>query len=675
MRRTRHIVLLVLLVLMLLSVPSGLAQVTIPTTNNVSGDGHIRANRLGITFISSGQLPSDEERYQNALRLGAGWNRWPIYWNVVETAPGNFDWSAYDRVVVDDVRHGLNINAILLNKPEFYADGAIMEGLSAPVFSDGSDIPGPGKEINPNNPWAVYVFRTVQRYKPGGELARQQRWINGEGIRLWEVWNEPDLPLFWQGGIANYARLLKVAYLSAHFADPTATVMFGGLLYNTPDNWLVQVLALYRNDPNAPNFNWYMDAVALHSYSYPWRTGWLTQVVNDTLKAYAIDRPIFVNESGIGVWDDYPGPVWASSSGERLNLGTSEQQAWFFIQSTAYAYAKGAEVVFFHQLYDDCGDQPAGTNFPPHRGELCTGGQACFGDGFGLYRNASDSICYSQHPNPNSPRPVANAYRLMATVFGSQHFEGGTETRLNGITDIAFTRPNTNERIHVVWNRRFEPNVAVIAAEGGFATLHTLHGVSQILPQDGSYQIPLRAALPDAVPDLDPRDISAIGSEPVILIDRIDGDPSLAGIEATPGITTGIVLQPPATPTVRIAPTVSPLEPPTPGPVIAPPVQSTVAPENDTQPPITFMEPLPGVSAPTFVVRWEARDNGAIDRYVVWIRVNEGEWTPWLETQRTEGIYTGIPGNTYRFAVWAADTGGNWSPNTDLEAQAETRVE
>jgi hypothetical protein len=87
------------------------------------------------------------------------------------------------------------------------------------------------------------------------------------------------------------------------------------------------------------------------------------------------------------------------------------------------------------------------------------------------------------------------------------------------------------------------------------------------------------------------------------------------------------------------------------------------------------MDALPEVSARTFVVRWSAEDNGAIDRYIVWVQINDGGWTPWVETQRSEGIYTGVPGDTYRFAVWAVDSAGNWSPNTDLQVQAQTRVE
>jgi hypothetical protein len=281
-----------------------------------------------------------------------------------------------------------------------------------------------------------------------------------------------------------------------------------------------------------------------------------------------------------------------------------------------------------------------------------------------MYRNTAQSICYSQHPRPGTPRPSANAYRLLATIFGTEVFSGGEEIKANGITDITFNRPATNERIHVIWNRRFEPNIAEIPAEGLSATVYTLGGVTQLAPQGSIYQLQLRAAQPDNFPDLEPGDISAIGGEPVILIEHVEG---------------GSVSQPPPsiqiTPTVRVAPTVVPLSTPSPGPVIAPPVQPSVAPENDTQPPTTAMDTLPDVSGGTFVVSWSAQDNGAIDRYIVWVKIDDTGWTPWVETGRTEGIYTGVSGSTYQFAVWAVDTAGNWSSNTDLQIQAQTRVE
>ena len=76
-------------------------------------DSYLRMPRLGITFISSAEHPADESRYRNALLLGAGWNRWPMYWNVIDGGVG-YDWSAYDRLVQADLEHGLRINAILL---------------------------------------------------------------------------------------------------------------------------------------------------------------------------------------------------------------------------------------------------------------------------------------------------------------------------------------------------------------------------------------------------------------------------------------------------------------------------------------------------------------------------------------------------------------------------------
>lgn len=615
------------------------------------GTDFIFADRLGITFINSAEDAADDARYANALSLGVGWNRFPFYWQNIEIRPNVFDWSAHDEAVRRDISKGLRINAILLNRPSFYADGTIIAGLNEPVFADGSDIPGPGKAFNPANVWARFVFEAVQRYKPEGVFARQNNWRQGQGIRVWEVWNEPDYAPFWQGGIRNYARLLKVAYLAAKQADPQAIVMFGGLLFSTPDNWLARVLAIFQNDPNAAANNYYFDAVALHSYSYPARTGWLTLYVRDTLRTYGLRKPIWVNETGVGVWDDYPGPTFANAPEQRQRLATAEQVAWFFVQSTAYAWSEGADVVFFHQLYDDCGDRP--DNFPPNSGQ--------FGDAFGIYRNRTDSPCFSQHPQPDTPRPVARAVRMMAEVFGREPFEGGSVTRRDGITIITFERPRTDERIRVVWNRRFEGQTAELRVEGQSAQLYTLDGNRTLMPDGDVYRVELAPAQPDNFPDLDAGDISAIGGAPVILIERVTG---------------GLMPPPPVNPIATSPPvsTPAPLEP-TPGAILQPPPRPTVDIANDTTPPTTSMVPLPDVSPPTFTVAWQGQDDGEIDRYIVWVQIDGGEWQPWLETRRTSALYSGFSNHTYSFAVWAVDMAGNWSTNTDLIPQATTRVE
>ncbi|MEO0598558.1 MAG: hypothetical protein AAF126_20790 [Chloroflexota bacterium] len=69
-----------LLLLGLQGIPeSAVAQVapTPVTQAEYTGRSFERATNLGITFISSAQIEQNDERYQNALLLGAGWTRWP----------------------------------------------------------------------------------------------------------------------------------------------------------------------------------------------------------------------------------------------------------------------------------------------------------------------------------------------------------------------------------------------------------------------------------------------------------------------------------------------------------------------------------------------------------------------------------------------------------------------
>jgi hypothetical protein len=144
-----------------------------------------------------------------------------MYWSEIEREPGNYDWTQYDRAVHSDMMAGLRTNAILLGTPAIYADERSVPTLLAePVFSDGTDTPGPDKSVNPDNAWAAFVYQTVHRYRPGGVRSVSEGWPTGRGITMWEIWNEPDSRIFWGGTVEEYARLVKVAYLAARHADP-----------------------------------------------------------------------------------------------------------------------------------------------------------------------------------------------------------------------------------------------------------------------------------------------------------------------------------------------------------------------------------------------------------------------------------------------------------------------
>ena len=97
-------------------------------------------------------------------------------------------------------------------------------------------ILGDDGQVNPDNYWAAYVYKTVSTYK--------------SFIKIWEIWNEPDWVADWQlvdqwktraptaadlprfnGSIFDYVRMLRVSKLAAQLADPQAKIATGGLGY------------------------------------------------------------------------------------------------------------------------------------------------------------------------------------------------------------------------------------------------------------------------------------------------------------------------------------------------------------------------------------------------------------------------------------------------------------
>ncbi|MCA9903693.1 MAG: hypothetical protein KC547_07540 [Anaerolineae bacterium] len=633
-----------------------------------TNDGYLRMDRLGITFISSADHPASDARYRQALLIGAGWNRFPLYWHTVERAPNDFDWTPYDRVIAGDVRYGLQDNVILLGMPDFHRDGAAPRGLFEPVFADGSNASAPGKAPNSNNPYAVFVYQTVSRYKPGGDLARALGWFPEQGVRVWEAWNEPDLTLFWEGGVEAYARLLQVTYLAVKAADPQASVMAGGLAYINPleNDWLDRTLAVIARDPARVANNWYFDIAAVHSYSSAPRSGYVVARARSTLARYGLDKPVWLNESGVPVWDDYPGPTWtANDPGARQYRSTMLQQASYVVQSTAFAWAAGADVVFLHQLYDDCGNQPGGTDFEPNSNQS--------GDAYGLFRNTGAEGCFTHHPQPGTARPAAAAFNLMARIFDAAPFDTGHVLDLAGkATVIAFERPATADRLYVLWNRTTAQQVLDIPASAPEGMLYALDNRDfTVFPNDGLFQIGTQPARPG--------DELTFGGSPFLLVQRIDPslvqvDPLVIALEGESGTADAIARAATLAPISGVSGAVigqqATAGPPTPD------LRPTIDPAlGDITPPTVTVQPLPIISPPVFTVRWSGQDNGQIISYLIWVRVDGGDWQLWLETDATQADYTGTVGRTYDFAAWAQDAAGNWSSNTELAPQASTAVQ
>lgn len=482
----------------------------------------------GVNFISSAEQPADSQQYTNALSTGATWNRWPFYWHAIETAPGVFDWSNHDPIVAADIAHNLSLNAVLMGLPAFYYSGsqAVPNSLWEPVFSDGSDAPGPDKQINPNNKWAVYVSTAVNRYRPDGVLAQQEGWPAGVGVTHWEMWNEPDLTIFWDGTKEEYARLLKVGYLAAKQADPQAQVLSGAMANNFEDGFYTyynDLLTIYDADPLAPANNYFHDIMATHSYYYAWQSWLHVFRADNALTARSLDKPIWLNESGVPAWNDYPGPVWDPGSWFRATL---TEQADYTIQSAFFAIFAGADAIFHFQLYDGCGNQPQGTDFPPHHGELCTPegmlisdpSKPCAGDAFGLFSNPTDAACFTQHPLPETGRLNLAAFQVLTTYVTD--VEPLWRLRPDDTQEwVALYQPASNQRLLALWARLGDDETATVEAIGASALLIAPDGVvTPLTPMNGSYTLSLPAATNQNA-DFASSDLYPIGGRPFILVE------------------------------------------------------------------------------------------------------------------------------------------------------------
>ena len=496
----------------------------------------VTTTQFGFDFISSAEARAAEIRYQRAAEAGATVNRWPFYWYAIEqnplTQPGVFSWAWQDENTINDISHGLTIDAILLGTPPDLSTGGLaslgmpqigprarlwhedalgaasLSGVASPpqglylsVFTDGTDIPGPDKSINPSNPWARFVYAAVDRYRPGGVLARQQGWTSGQGIRVWEIWNEPDLSFFFSGTVSDYARMLKVAFLAARHADPNAQILFGGLANFEKPDWLRDTLNVIVTYPDRDANEWFFDSIATHNYSWAWRTFYHLYRARLVLDSLGLtDKTLWLNETGVSVCDDPPGPS-CSDPVHKTYRAAPQEQAAYIIQTATFAVWLRAEAMLVFQLYDDFGNGCPGI------------------DAYGLVRNVPAAPC---NPGDGTPRPAYHAYQVVTRYLSGLMPYWRRRPTVNQEL-VALQNQETGERVISMWARDYVTETVTITATASSAVLVYPDGITEtIASADGVYTLTLPMATNMNTPTTDGK--APIGGPPRILIEH---DPAI----------------------------------------------------------------------------------------------------------------------------------------------------
>jgi polysaccharide biosynthesis protein PslG len=195
-----------------------------------------------------------------------------VGWASVEPTQGNFNWKVPDEIVTQAALHHLHALLIIDTSPRWASGGPATNSQwywlpprSAAAYGE-------------------FAAMVAARYGPGGMFWRDHPKLSVYLLAGLELWNEENIKSFWGDETPNpkvYAAMVKAAYPLIKRADPTMTVVLGGLSpggayddvtcsgrtgtgYNA-SNWngVNYLRALY-----ADGIHGYFDAVGWHPYNF-----------------------------------------------------------------------------------------------------------------------------------------------------------------------------------------------------------------------------------------------------------------------------------------------------------------------------------------------------------------------------------------------------------------------
>lgn len=273
--------------------------------------------RLGLCNVLPGAVPAvnGPTWAQLAYNAGARINRWELRWDRIEPQPGQWDFSGSDPAVAASLQTGLQVLGIVDGIPGWAAAHGQPPGNGVPRgLTRAPD--------DPRNLWAAFLRGLVTHYR-------------GQ-VKYWEIWNEPDLPFFWHGSPAAYARLLQVAYLTIKQVDPGARVLMAGMV--VPDFGFVGSVLDDLRHPAAGMPATAFDVAAWHAYG-----------PTSTLAANLQQFRAILAARGFG-----DAPLWVTEDGFPASNPTGEaRQAAYVLQTITYALAAGANRVLIYRASDD----------------------------------------------------------------------------------------------------------------------------------------------------------------------------------------------------------------------------------------------------------------------------------------------------------------------------------
>ena len=278
-------------------------------------------------------------------------------------------------------------------------------------------------------------------------VERAVAWKKKAGARVWEVWNEPNIPSFWspKPDPDEYTQLLTATYKAIKKADPHAFVLGCSLAGPTATGSEKQLE--FVEDILKRGAGQVMDGISIHPYRQPQtpeESGYLEciQAVSDLTAKYGRRLPIWITEVG---WPTDPSGSSVARSAQLL------------VRAYLLALTKDVKNIAWYDYRDDGLDQ----SYAEHH--------------FGiLYNNLT-------------PKPAYFAYRTMATELAGMHFEREVPAG-QGATVLVFADAKQKHRTAVAWSHCGAKQLAFqFDNRNSLETLDLMGNVEPVQVRDGAW--------------------------------------------------------------------------------------------------------------------------------------------------------------------------------------------
>lgn len=292
------------------------------TGGTAAGTGEPTIGVVPQRWLEGGEAEAMADAGIDSVRI---WFAWPG----VEPKRDELDWEPLDRRVAANAGDGLTTLPFLFGTPGWAGelDGSACEGLNCMTY--------PPRSTETRAEFAEFARAAVRRYGPDGTFWDGRPGLPYRPIRVWQIWNEPNLSSFFRPAVdpVAYAAIIQATAVEIRDQDPNAEILLGGLTGTRTNSRRMSSAAFLYGLYSLPGIAASFDGIAVHPYNRHVR-GVLDQVetARRIADAYGDDAGLWITELG-----------WASAGRRRWGLvKTPAKQAHLLTRVFSRLFA-GAE--------------------------------------------------------------------------------------------------------------------------------------------------------------------------------------------------------------------------------------------------------------------------------------------------------------------------------------------